>query len=117
MSQLNAAIPTFIRQIIRLTSFTQIKLFRIIFLIVACFFFFQELIMYKKTKKVFHKMFTLFFISIIVFWIIFIIHWAASWRPRSMQSLLAGFIMFICFGSAIYFLVRATKLKRNNLRH
>lgn len=112
MFQLKLINLTFTQRIVRWTYFTQTKLFGIILLIGACFFFLQEIFMYRKTRKPFHRLYSLCFLFIIITFIGMFLVIIKLWTPWSIQVLVVICIMIPSIILAVSFLIRGMKAQR-----
>ena len=87
--------------------------FYIIAIIFALFFSVHELILFRKTKQLFHKIYALFSVNTIMVLIPFVILKIGKWEPRSIQSLLCGLFAGIFLIRSIYFYAKARKLQKS----
>lgn len=92
-----------------LISFTK-NIYLYLVLIAALFFIIQEGLIYLKTKKIYHKIFSLGF-SFIFISAVFLILSQSIFKFRSAAYFVSGISGILCFLIAFYFVLKATKTK------
>lgn len=74
----------------------------------------QELILYKKTKHLFHKAYSIFFASISMVFIPFVILILARIDFRSIQGILFVTVSVLFTLAALFFFFRAERLRKKS---
>lgn len=81
-------------------------------IIIAIYFFLQELFMYKKTKLNFHRYYSIFFVLLLCSWCLILMSIFLNLRPRTFITFLYGIFMLLPFFISLYFFFRAVRLQK-----
>lgn len=104
-------VSSFQNRIVNWTSFAQKPPFHLIVIAISFFFLIQEFSMYKKTKKIFHRMYYIGFLCMMIFSLLFFILPKEENRHLgSPHGLFTGSIMALFGILSICFLIYAIKL-------
>jgi len=83
-------------------------------LIFALYMAFRETLLYQRTNKEFHKMYSLFFICASMIFMPFIILMITRWSLHSLRSISYDLVSAVFAIAALFYYFRAEKLRKQS---